>query len=1472
MSNYTVLHCHTEQSLLDSCTNYKLYVDKCVEFGQKAIAFTEHGNTNTWIEKKMYCDEKGIKFIFGVECYLTETLNEKIRDNYHTILLAKNYDGIKEINRLMYNATQDDHFYYKPRISFDEFLDISDNVIKISACLASPLNSYRLQIHSDDRLFAKYDYYEIQPHNNDEQKDYNIWLVEKAKQYNKPLVATGDFHSSDDYKSECRKVFQLGSEAEFSKDDDYDLTYKNYDDFKKAFEIQGVLNNSIILEALENTNVIADVIESITLDTSFKYPILYGDKDEEVLMDTLRKKYSDKVRNGIIDPKNAQQYVDNINEEMRVFKKVGMTGFMLFMSEMITWCWDNNIPVGFCRGCFTKDAIIQTKTDLKTLDKVQIGDKVLSADGLWHKVLNKMSYDICEDMIQFEYFRQGSSYKKYINKCTTDHKILVNRDGDIDYIQASELKVGDLLCSPKIKHNNENEIIIDLLDYNVFNYKYDENYIYEEVYVNNPLLYSSRWCAKHIGGNVVFWKRIAKMDSKSDIAQQRLQKLFELTPFNNIEEYRAYIRKNTITKRAIPRYIKFDYLWNVFIGLMYGDGWTQSNYALGLAVNRGTKNVFNRYVFTKIANRLGLEVYTNSDKNRNLDQLFLNSKIIKQWFSSMFFESKKGVSKHFNEELYNQSATMLKGIYVGLLRSDGSRNKTNLSFDNTSTSIIQAFRVLDNIITQSEPLALDVRMAHIDHRGYKNKESYKLRRPLYPQRKRITCNDDYWFLPITNIQLKHNEKNTVYDLTIENNPSYTINNIVVHNSCGGSTVAYLSDIIDVDPIKWHTIFSRFCNEDRVEIGDIDIDVSPDQRDLVYDYIINRFGKENTAFILANGTVVDKGTIDVIGKAFRIKWNREHNLNDKYTGDDNPFNLSKIKQIKDEYELDATKAKEQYSDIFYYFDGILNTIKSQSMHPAGILASPVNLVNEYGCFNKDGKNVICINMEECHEVSLVKYDILSLRNIQVIRDTCRYANIPYPKSHLVDWEDKEVWEHICDSPVGIFQFESQYASECLKKMHPTKINDMSMANAALRPSGESYRDRLFAGETNHNPSEQIDELLKDNRGFLCFQEDTIKFLQNICGLSGSEADNVRRAIGRKQIDRLQKALPQILEGYCNKSDKPREIAEQEACTFLQIIEDSSNYQFGYNHSTGYSMIGYVCAYLRYYYPLEFCTSLLNNAGNDEDLANATELASSYGISILSPKFGKSKAQFFMDKEHNSIYKGVGSIKDMNAEIADNLYNLSQSGEIHDIFDILCKPTAEVGNRKQLRKLIKIGYFEQFGDINTLLYAQQIYDTYGKRKTLKKPFEYNIEGLFTKETEKQYSGIDSIGVCKVVLNNTTIPKLPKREGIAYQLCIMGYSSECIPDEPINHFAVQSLITTKYNTYLRLYRLYDGEIVEVKVDKKYFESHPIDTKAFEKEFDKVPILKCSFTSKQKRRKIDDKWVATGEYESILSAYTEI
>jgi DNA polymerase-3 subunit alpha len=226
-------------------------------------------------------------------------------------------------------------------------------------------------------------------------------------------------------------------------------------------------------------------------------------------------------------------------------------------------------------------------------------------------------------------------------------------------------------------------------------------------------------------------------------------------------------------------------------------------------------------------------------------------------------------------------------------------------------------------------------------------------------------------------------------------------------SVGGSMIAYLLDIIDLDPIQWNTIFSRFCNEDREEVGDIDLDFSPTQRELVYNYIIDRFGADKSAYILAIGTISDKGTIDDLGRAME-------------------YPLDEVAQIKKLYEEDSEKARKQYKDLFYYFDGVLGTSVSQSMHPAGIIASPVTLPDNYGCFwNKEGKRILYINMEEVHDgAGLVKYDILGLKNIEIIKDTCKLLNISYPASHEVNWEDEKVWEHITDSSVGIFQFEGK----------------------------------------------------------------------------------------------------------------------------------------------------------------------------------------------------------------------------------------------------------------------------------------------------------------------------------------------------------------------------------------------------------------------------------------------------------------
>lgn len=1044
--------------MLDSATKFQDYIDRAVQLGQTAIAFTEHGNIYQWVAKKMACDKAGIKYLHGVECYLTEQLYEypdanelwreaqsgrneqdakkvlaemmesgkkKVRDNYHTILIAKNYDGILEINNLVSLSNRDDHFYYKPRITFEEFLGISDNVIKISACLASPLNKMSVRHPMYEKLLKHYDYLEVQAHNFGEQISYNCHLAEMSKKYGIPLIAGTDTHSIDAYKAECRSIMQLAKHIEFADEDSFDLTYKTYDELVEMFRIQGALPEQVFLEAIENTNRMADSVEPFELDISFKYPKLYGNaaEDKAVFEDTIRKNFQSKIDEGAISPEQIQNFKDAIKEECRVFDKIDMSGFMLFMSELVTWCKSNGIPIGFNRG-----------------------------------------------------------------------------------------------------------------------------------------------------------------------------------------------------------------------------------------------------------------------------------------------------------------------------------------------------------------------------------------------------------------------------------------------SCGGSRVAYVTNTTDLNPETWHTVFSRFCNEDRKEIGDIDIDVSPSDRDKVYEYIINRFGQEKTAFILAIGTIKSKGCIDEICRALGVKWNKEHQRDERgfrkalellkdnsasvrfgdhpdgcelYHFDENGTLIiskqfehipgielvkqftkeySKLKEenekifqknpwvgkvnteIKDLFELDEEKARSQYPEVFYYYDGLLDVAISQSMHPAGIVASPITLRDHYGTFLSEGKEILQIDMECVHEAGLVKYDILGLKNIEIIKDTYALIGKPYPKSHEINWNDDAVWNDMLRSPIGIFQFESAFAFDSLRKFKTHSIYDMSLVTACIRPSGASYRDELLQRKPHHNPSPIIDDLLKDNLGYLIYQEDTIKFLQQICGLSGSEADNVRRAIGRKQKDRLEAALPDILEGYCSKSSQPRNIAEEEAKEFLQIIEDSASYQFGYNHSIGYCMIGYLCAYLRYYYPAEFITAYLNNANNEDDIKNGSALAELYGIQIVPPRYGISKDRYVYDKDRNVIAKGINSIKYMNSTVANELYDLAKRSDPRTFMSLLTLMNNETSiDTRQRDILIKIDFFVDFGNVTELSRIASIF-VFFKNGTAKKVQKDKISGQMLDvvskyATDKNKNGTEAksftitdmaglLNECESVIKSLHLPDLDLKCKIQNQIELMGY----------------------------------------------------------------------------------------------------
>lgn len=581
---------------------------------------------------------------------------------------------------------------------------------------------------------------------------------------------------------------------------------------------------------------------------------------------------------------------------------------------------------------------------------------------------------------------------------------------------------------------------------------------------------------------------------------------------------------------------------------------------------------------------------------------------------------------------------------------------------------------------------------------------------------------------------------------------------------------------------------------------------------------------------------------------------------------------------------AEKFKQLYAklindnqDLFYYLEGLKGTIEAKGTHPSGIIGSPITLADNIGLFYKDGDESMPVStcaMKAINSLNYVKFDILGLKTVGIIKDACRYAGIQYPKACKVNWNDIKVWENMITSKQGVFQFEGDYAFELLKTFKPTTINHMSMVNAALRPSGKSYRDRLIAGEFNKNPSEEIDKLLESNRGFLIFQEDTIKFLTDICDFSGSKADTTRRAIGKKDEELLKQQLPDIIEGYCKHSTKERHIAEEEAKQFVQIIADSSEYQFGYNHSTAYSMNGYECVGLRTYYPIEFIASYLNRAENKEDTNNGIELAKQYNITINPICFGKSLSEYTIDKRNNAIYKGIASIKYCNSKIANELMELSKN-KYNDFIELLHDINTKTSvNSRQLTILTGLNFFSDFGHNKYLLGIIDLYNKFYNKKQINKKdldklglSEFIMKKYSNKETPSLYKELDNTGLINELAKKIENKPMSIIEHIKFEMEYLEYTTYVNPKVSKYYYVVLNFKTYQDVTrpYLILRNIRTGEEISTRIKhSKIFKENPFGQYSILKIYE----LKDAF----KKKKVGEEWIVTDQIEKILTQYEVI
>ena len=570
-------------------------------------------------------------------------------------------------------------------------------------------------------------------------------------------------------------------------------------------------------------------------------------------------------------------------------------------------------------------------------------------------------------------------------------------------------------------------------------------------------------------------------------------------------------------------------------------------------------------------------------------------------------------------------------------------------------------------------------------------------------------------------------------------------------SVSGSMIAYLLGVTQMDSLRFGLNFFRFMNPSRVTNADIDTDYSGKDRETVKQFLLrDKMNLPNirSAEIITFNTIAMKGAIrDVCRALYKDRTDINY--------------LQTANLICKDVELHENEIRKKYPEVFKYVDIVNGTIVSIGTHPSGVLISDLPIEQTVGLCSVSTSDypVSMINMKELDDLMYVKLDILGLDNIGVINDTCKMLGIERLTPDNTDMEDINVWKSIRDDTTLIFQWESDSAQHYLKQfmsdqtleIAKSKIPDFSMlkwmsfGNGLLRPACASFRDSVARGEFYDNGFDALNEFLSPEAGRIAMQETIMQFLVKFCGYSAAESDNVRRAIAKKKG--TETLLPEIEKRFIEYSsehyDITKERCEEVIKPFLQIILDASAYGFSWNHSDAYSSIGYICGYLRYYYPLEFLTAALNIFGDNMDkTADITNYATKVGIRVTLPKWGLSRGEYFFDKEKKIIAKGLSSVKYMSAGLADELYELAKNK--YTSFMDLLKDLDEKSsiNSRQLDILIKLDFFSDFGNQRELLRMVDLFSNFFKKGQAKQIKKSDVDGTPLEDIIKRYA----VGVTK------------------------------------------------------------------------------------------------------------------------------
>ncbi len=544
-------------------------------------------------------------------------------------------------------------------------------------------------------------------------------------------------------------------------------------------------------------------------------------------------------------------------------------------------------------------------------------------------------------------------------------------------------------------------------------------------------------------------------------------------------------------------------------------------------------------------------------------------------------------------------------------------------------------------------------------------------------------------------------------------------------SAAGSVVAYATGITNIDPIKYDLLFERFLNPDRISLPDIDTDFDDEGRQKVIDYVVKKYGKNQVAQIVTYGTMAAKSAIKDVARvldfplaeanalvklvpdkpAYNMTLNRIFNAplegNDSLMkregiGHDEMENVKQMRKL--------AQGKDMAAQVLAEAQRLEGTVRNVGIHAAGIIIAPSDLTEIIPVSTSKESEFLITQYQGkiIEDAGVIKMDFLGLKNLTIIKEALRLIKLNHGIEIEIDeipLDDMKVYELFQRGETNaIFQFESDGMKKYMRELVPDRFEDLIAMNALYRPGPLAYIPNFIRRKHGQEPIEydlpELEEYLGDTYGITVYQEQVMLLSQKLAGFTKGQADTLRKAMGKKQIETLNK-----MKGYFMDGGAERGLDKKKLNKIWTDWEAFASYAFNKSHSTCYAFVAYQTAYLKTHYKAEYMSAVMTSSlGNIEKITFFLEECRNIGIPVLGPDINESDRQFNPNQK-GEIRFGLAGIKGTgDAAVESIIAERATNGPFADIFDFITRIELRTVNKKTIESLAYAGAFDCFEDMH------------------------------------------------------------------------------------------------------------------------------------------------------------------------------